>query len=302
MYSGLNSEGRPFGFFPSEALFFAISTSSITQLSPAENRSIKMAFNADYLNRTLARRSEDSVEAYAKAVERMMALHASKGMLGSGATLSEATRLAIEHLDTAFNSAATFAYSYTNSHGPEIVEPMNSFARGFVTDTLDYLKLRGRNTGLDELTLNRQLGVTEESLRRKTEQLIDDFTHGMMENNKMKKDPLVSLVANQTNSPGAVQQLGVGNFSQSALVQNYQSLVETIDRVMESEEFGGLSEERKALFRDYSGALKDEASSPKADAGRLQRWGTRLVDFCKEAGMKMSTDAIVDILSKIFIG
>jgi hypothetical protein len=211
-------------------------------------------------------------------------------------------RIAVEHLAASFNSAATFTYSVAGHHGPAVGHPLRDFADGIVGHMLAYLKERGRNTGLPENMIDKQLVAINTALRSKVEHLDDDFAHGMMDNDKMKKDPLVSLVANQTNSPGAVQQLGVGNFSQTALVQNYQSLVETIDRVIASDEFKNLNNDQKARFCDTADALRDEASNPKPDAGRLQRWGTRLVEFCKETGMKVATNAIVQILSKIFVG
>ena len=210
--------------------------------------------------------------------------------------------LAIEHLTSSFNGAATFAYSLADHHGPEVSDPLKEFADQVVSDILAYLKNRGRNTGIDDATVEKQLAVIATSLQTKNEHLIDDFAHGIMANEKMKKDPLVSLIANQTNSPGAVQQLGVGNFSQTALVQNYPSLVETIDRVIASDEFAALKEDQKAQFQDYAGSLKDEASNAKPEAGRLQRWGTRLLNFCREAGMKVATSSIADVLTKIFIG
>jgi hypothetical protein len=252
--------------------------------------------------RTLPRRADENKTVFAKAIESMMGQHAARGMLGSGSTLLEMQRIAVEQLTASFNTSATFAYSLAGHHGPEVGHPLWDFSGVILANMLAYLKERGRNTGLSEDMVDKQLVVIEGALRNKAEHLNDDFAHGIMENDKMKKDPLVSLVANQTNSPGAVQQLGVGTFSQTALVHNYQSLVETIYQITASEEFSGLNDEQKDRFRDYSGSLKDEASSPKPDAGRLQRWGTRLLNFCKEAGMKVATSAVAQVLSKIFVG
>jgi hypothetical protein len=55
------------------------------------------------------------------------------------------------------------------------------------------------------------------AMREKRERLLDDFKHGIIGSERLKRDPVVSFVANQTGSPGAVQQIGIGDFSQSAL-------------------------------------------------------------------------------------
>ncbi|MBX9693502.1 MAG: hypothetical protein K2Z81_14025, partial [Cyanobacteria bacterium] len=183
-----------------------------------------MTFDPAYLDRTLYRRLAQNDAAYAKAIESMMAQHAARGILASGVTLREMERIAAEHLTSSFNSAATFAYSLAGHHGPDVTAPLKSFADWATTSMIAYLRQKGRNTGLDEQTIDKQVSVIITSLQSKAEQLLDDFAHGMMDDGKMKKDPLVSLTANQTNSPGAVQQFGVGEFSQTAFVQNHQSL------------------------------------------------------------------------------
>jgi hypothetical protein len=62
--------------------------------------------------------------------------------------------------------------------------------------------------------------------------------------------PLRLLIINsQTNSPGAVQQVGVGNFSQTAFVQNHQPLIAAIDAALVSAEFEGV---QKTRFIDAS--------------------------------------------------
>jgi hypothetical protein len=54
----------------------------------------------------------------------------------------------------------------------------------------------------------------------------------MIGSQRLKKDPVVSIVSNQTNSPGAVQQIGVGDFSQKAFVENHQPLVDAINKAL----------------------------------------------------------------------
>jgi hypothetical protein len=112
----------------------------------------------------------------------------------------------------------------------------------------------------------------------------------------------VNLVANQTNSPGAVQQLGVGDFSQSAMVQNYAPLVHAIDAAINSDEFKSLKPEQQVAFSDIADAIKDEAGKSSPDGSKLKRWGQRLLNFANEVGMKVAVSTIAQVLSKIFVG
>jgi hypothetical protein len=95
----------------------------------------------------------------------------------------------------------------------------------------------------------------------------------------LKKDPLVNVINTQTNSPGAIQQVGIGdNFSQTAFNQNHHELVTAIDRALLSGEFAQLKKDQKEAFSDTSAVVKEEASKPQPDVGKLKRWGSRLVD------------------------
>jgi hypothetical protein len=261
-----------------------------------------MAIDEDYLARALTRRAAETKLNYEKSIEALMRKNAASGILASSMTLQKMEQLAVEHLTKGFNGAATFSFSLTGSHGPEVAVYLKRLVETVKADIVSFLERRALNTGLKAPLIEQQVGRVVLALNAKAEHLIDDFTHGMMDNGKMKKDPLVSLVANQTNSPGAVQQLGVGDFSQNAFIQNHHALVEVIDRVMASEEFQALDGNQKAVFRDYADSLKDEAANPNLDAGRLRRWSERLLNFAKEAGLKLAADALAQVLSKIFVG
>jgi hypothetical protein len=106
----------------------------------------------------------------------------------------------------------------------------------------------------------------------------------------------------QSNSPGAIQQVGVGQVSQSALVDNRQALVQAIDHALASPEVAALSPQQKEGFTDLADALKDEAKKEQPDPGKLRRWGNRLLEFGKELGVKVATDSIAQILTKMFTG
>jgi hypothetical protein len=261
-----------------------------------------MQFDPDYLNRSLQRRGDARKESFSRAIESMLAQMAARGMLGSGVTLRQMGEIAITQLTEAFNDAATLAYSLAEQHGPEVAAPLQEFADRITADMISYLQERGKNTGLGIDLVNKQLQSVVEALQSKKAQLVDDFEHGILGSEKLKKDPLVNLVAHQNNSPGAVQQIGVGDFSQSAMVQNYGPLIEAIDDAIKSPEYQALSPAHKIAFIDIADALKEEAAKPKSDPGKLRRWGARLIEFAAGVGMTVAASAIAQVLGKIFIG
>ncbi|MGY8665406.1 hypothetical protein Q3C01_24000 [Bradyrhizobium sp. UFLA05-109] len=93
----------------------------------------------------------------------------------------------------------------------------------------DKLVLCGPRTGIAEATVARELNNIKVALLERRDRVLDDFVHGMTGDERMKKDAVVSIVNTQSNSQGAVQQVGVGEFSQSAIINRHQQLVAAID-------------------------------------------------------------------------
>jgi hypothetical protein len=58
----------------------------------------------------------------------------------------------------------------------------------------------------------------------------------------------------------------------------------------------------KDAFRDSADTLKDEAAKQMPDAGKLKRWGSRLVGLGKELGLRVATSEITTALHNIFGG
>src|SRR5205823_6893210 len=95
----------------------------------------------------------------------------------------------------------------------------------------------GPRTGIGGPTWGTEMNKIRDRLSELRTRRMRDFTNGMMGNERMKKDGVVSIINNQTNSPGAIQQSGVGNFSQQAFTQQHQPLIAAIDAALASAEF-----------------------------------------------------------------
>jgi hypothetical protein len=160
---------------------------------------------------------------------------------------------------------------------------------------------RANRLGIHGSIVPNQLNVIHHGLIDKRARLTDDFKHGMRGSERLKKDPLVSV--NQTNSPGAIQQVGIGdNFSQTAFNKNHQELINAIDRALASKEFTGLNRDQQEVFGDTAAVVKEEAAKAEPDVGKLKRWGIRLGSLAKEFGMSVASTELVELLNIIFGG
>ena len=157
-------------------------------------------------------------------------------------------------------------------------------------------------TGLPPVDIDPYILRIGEELKVKSHHLLDDFSQGMLGDEKLKKDPSVSIVNTQTNSPGAVQQVGSGNFSQTAFTQQHQTLISEIDTALASQEFKSLDIEKQDEFRDIADFVKAEAAKDTPDQGKLKRLGAKLVELAKDTGMQTIAGSIGAILAKVFVG
>jgi hypothetical protein len=133
---------------------------------------------------------------------------------------------------------------------------------------------------------------------------IDDFEHGMtMGGFRLKKHPALSIVNNMVNSPGAVQQAGIGDgFSQTALTGQSNNLVRAIDHLLTSAEFEKLGQEQQDEIADVAHSLKQEATSDSPDPGRLKRWALKLSGLTKAVGLHVAAAGVWHALGEIFSG
>jgi hypothetical protein len=261
-----------------------------------------VAYSEAYLGESLNDRAYDAAIEGAAALNAVMRQNAALGRLASGSTLigfgAEVCRVFGEQ----FDSAAQFTFNLTGGNAPETIKPLDYFAGRVVDMLIQKLVEFGPGTGIDETTRARDLQLTRVRLAEMRTRRMRDFTHGMLGDDRMKKDGVLSIINNQTNSPGAIQQLGVGNFSQQAFTQQHQPLVAAIDAALASAEFAKLTESRKQGFKDIADVVKEEATKPTPDASKLKRWTDRLITMGTEVGMRVAVSEIGQILARIFNG
>lgn len=253
-----------------------------------------------YLGRTLDKRATEVASKIDQEIEGIMRRNAAAGRLGSGSTLisfnEEAQKLFIE----AFESAALFSFNLTHRNGEDVGGQLSYFADRAVDAIMGKIMTSAVRLGLPEQAVAPHVTTISTGLINRKECLLDDFKFGMLGNARMKSDPLVNIVTHQTNSPGAIQQIGMGTFSQSAFSQHNEPLLAAIDAALISPEFSSLNEIDKEAFRDVADIMKAEARKPQPDPQKLKRWSDRLVAIGKELGMRVVVSEIAQVLAKIF--
>jgi hypothetical protein len=261
-----------------------------------------VTYSEAYLGQSLNDRAYDAAREGAAALNAVMRQNAALRRLASGNTLIGFGNEVCRVFGEQFDSAAKFTFSVTGGNAPETIKPLDYFAGRVVEMLCQKLVESGPQTGLDERTWARELNLTRVRLGELRTRRMRDFTHGMLGDERLKKDGVVSIINNQTNSPGAIQQSGVGNFSQRAFSQHHQPLVAAIDAALASAEFANLVDNQKQGFRDIADVVKEEASKPTPDASKLKRWSDRLISMGTEVGMRVAVSEIGQILGRIFSG
>jgi hypothetical protein len=227
-----------------------------------------------YLGRTLNARTADTALEIAQIVREVMNRLASKGQ--TGASVKTIDTAAMDLLTRKINEACQFAFSLTGDINSKVVEQVTFFAGRVEKIIFDEVQPVAERLGIRHDQAIRINSTFFGQLKSRKEQLLDDFLHGMQGSERLKKDFVVNAVINQSNSPGAVAQVGAGTFSQSAFTQQQLQLIAAIDEALNSPEFATLDPEKQQGFRNIADVVKAEASSPKPDTGKLQWWVRRL--------------------------
>jgi hypothetical protein len=260
-----------------------------------------MTYDAGYLGANLNKRSYKAAEDFGIEVTQILGRAALAGALGGSRTYLQFVDAGETILAREVNDAIQFAYNLTGEHDGEVLNQVGYCATQMVVKIMQVARQHSSGDGAFGGTAAEIINKMEVSLSERKNSLLDDFKHGMMGSQRLKKDPVVSIVSNQSNSPGALQQIGVGDkFSQQAFVQNHQPLIDAINKALASPEFANLQPEEKDGFKDVADTLLEEAAKPTPDAGKIKRWGTRLSEIALRIGMRVASDEIIHTIGKIF--
>jgi hypothetical protein len=256
--------------------------------------------DTDYLTRHLAGRVGDLRDLIGDRLDMIMRKNVAAGRLASGNSLQMFTDESLSTLEQAYADALEFAFSATGGHEKDAVDKLNVCGSQMIAAIMEQATGRANRLGIIGPIVPQQLDIIRQKLENKHQRLTDDFAHGIQGSERLKKVPLVNVVNN--NSPGTIQQVGIGNFSQSAFLQNNTELVNAIEQALASEEFKALDADTQATLQDTAEVLKGEASKINPDPGKLKRWGGRLVQMCNDVGIKVGGHTLAQVLIRMFGG
>ena len=150
-------------------------------------------------------------------------------------------------------------------------------------------------TGINLDMVNRLVS----ELRDERQRIADDYSHGMLGDSPLSRDPIVSVTSNIVNSPGAITQSGVGVLSQTVHQQEIAPFIASLDNFLANKEVHQLDANRQDALRDVVDVLRAEAQKNPPDPGKLKRWGTRLLELASDFGVQASAGAVGTILAKL---
>jgi hypothetical protein len=260
--------------------------------------------SSDYVKRALDRLAEKARENASAGIQRIHRENTAVGRLESGITLIQSNDAMLALMKTSINEGISLVFNAFEKVTPEGIWLLQQFSstleKVLAAPVWQWAKI-GDPTATIKLKMAKELDAR---LAEVSAAAIDDFEHGMtMGGLRLKKDPAVSIVNNMVNSPGAVQQAGIGDgFSQSAFTDQSNNLVRAIDHLLTSAEFQKLDQDKQDEIADVAHSLKQEAMSDNPDPGRLKRWGLKLSALTKAFGLHVAAAGLWHALGEIFSG
>jgi hypothetical protein len=134
------------------------------------------------------------------------------------------------------------------------------------------------------------------SMDKRINAIVDDLRHGIARGARLTKDPLVNVISKITNSPGAVLQSGVGNVQHARATVTSGDVRSALAQFLKSKEVQGLAPEDKQNVADVADVLGTELNKQEPDAGKIGRWGKRLIDVAERLGIGVAASGLSHVL------
>jgi ferritin-like metal-binding protein YciE len=256
-----------------------------------------MSHDIAYLERSFARLRDDAVQSAQKERLRVTAEATRAGAPQSGRMLL----LVKEQYDRAATNAADkivhLAYELTGATDKPVSEAvelgLSALAEGLAADLADFLESqRGWVPPNVRMQLNNDFLDRTNKLIDAT---VDDFQRGIAEGTRLTKEPLVSVISEITNNPGAMLQTGVGNRQNAITTITTDNIKAALAQFLHSKEVEGLGAENKQSIVDMVEIVANELDKPSPDASKIARWGKRLIVLAERLGVA----AAASVLSKM---
>jgi hypothetical protein len=204
----------------------------------------------DYVKRALDRLAEKAGENASAGISRIHRENAAVGRLESGVTLIQSNEAILALMTTSINDGISLVFNALEKVTPEGIELLRQFSAA-LEKVIAAPVWQWANISDTTFAIKRKMAKElDVRLAELSTAAIDDFENGMMGGARLKKEHVVSIVNNMINSPGGVQQAGVGEFSQTAFTEQSNSLIHAIDGLLASAEFQNLDQDKRDAVSD----------------------------------------------------
>jgi hypothetical protein len=258
---------------------------------------VSMNDKLTYLSRAFDRMRNEAVQSVQRERTRVMAQAAQQGALQSGRMMllvkEEYDRLASETAD----KIVKLAFEATESTAHPVCEVVNkgliALRDALSNDLTEFLRVQCSWAPANASNQIKSDFLTATDAR--IAGMVDDLSHGIAGGTRLNKDPLVSVISQITNSPGAVSQSGIGNIQHARASAN-SHIRSALAQFMQSKEVQTLSLDNKQSIADVAEVLVIELDKAEPDSSKIGRWGKRLVDIAERLGIGVAASGLSHVL------
>lgn len=251
-----------------------------------------------YLKRAFQRLSDEAVQAVQDERTKVMANAAKHGVLQSGGMLGSVKDEYIRAGSQTAEKMVRLAFEVTGSTAQPVCDTVEQGLRS-LRDTLSnelaqFFRVQGAFA--PPTTTDALANDFLHTMDKRITAIVDDLRYGIAGGARLSKDPLVSVISNITNSPGAVVQGGVGNVQHVVTSGASNNIRSALTQFMASAEVQGLSAENRQSLADVAEVIEGELQNPKPDASKVGRWGKRLIDLAERLGIAVAASGLSHVL------
>jgi hypothetical protein len=251
-----------------------------------------------YLNRAFQRMCDEAIEGVQSERSKIMANAAKNGVLQSGGMLlsvkNEYLRAAGQTADKMVRLAFEIGGSTARPVCDAVDRALKSLRDVLSNDLAQFFRVQGAFAGS---SVTDALGNDFlHTMDKRITAIVDDLRFGIAGGMRLSKDPLVNVISNITNSPGAVVQGGIGNVQRVVTSGASNDIRAALAQFMGSAEVQALSPENRQSVADVAEVIEGELENPKPDASKVARWGKRLIDLAERLGIAVAASGLSHVL------
>jgi hypothetical protein len=257
-----------------------------------------VSYDIAYLERSFTRLHDDAVQSAQKQRLRLMGEAAKSGTLQSDRMLL----LIKEEYDRAATNAADkivdLAYELTGTTDEPVADAvelgLSAMGERLAADLAGFLESqRGW------VSPNARTQLNDDFLERTNkliEVTVENFQRGIAGRTRLTKDPLVTVISDITNSPGAVLRTELADRQNAIPTISTTNIKSELAEFLNSKEVQSLGAENKQSVVDVAEVLASELDKPTPDASKIARWGRRLVKLGERLGIAVAASAFSKVL------